>query len=98
MSHVPGHLHAYRVSVTATPGVLLDAETHGESKGVAAFIKNTGGAPIFLGGDDVTAADGFELTPNTTIGPLHIWPGSPLWAVKSGSGQISVHVLVDRRW
>jgi hypothetical protein len=75
-----------------TTAVKLDAELSVHRKSTDLWIHNAGAADVFVGGADVTAANGLPVKAGTT---LH-FPGQPvLWAVSAGS--VDVRVLEATR-
>jgi hypothetical protein len=84
---------AYRVPMSATRAKILD----GSGGGITAYLHSVGSGNVYLGDETVTAATGFELPPNTIIGPVVAHPGYDLYGVRQ-SGTSSVHVLQQRRW
>lgn len=48
------------------------------------LMQNRGTVPVYLGGADVTATDGFEMPAGTTLPPFGLAPGAWLYAVTAG--------------
>jgi hypothetical protein len=86
-------MESFRRSVTVTPTLLVKGT---EGVVTRAVINNTGPGSVFLGGADVTATGGFQLAPADAALPVTLWHADELWAVRTGAGTTTVHVLVAR--
>ena len=87
---------ASRATVTTTAAVLVPSI----APHFKALVKNLGaatGAPmgantVYLGGPDVTVAQGHPFEPGETLTDTDFTLGSPLFAIASGSVPVSVFV------
>ena len=62
-------------------------------RGLDVFVRNVAGGTVYLGDETVTPDTGFALEGQATLGPLHVYRGQELWAVR-GAGTSSLHVLI----
>lgn len=56
-----------RVTVTATATQIVNPARGGVPDPIAAMLRNAGAVSVFLGGEGVTAAAGYELAPGSTF-------------------------------
>lgn len=86
---------AERVTVTDVAAVIFDATGGDSQAGASAVLINvTASAPVYLGGPDVTSADGVRWDP--ALGPLSVelGPGEELYAVRDAAdANQDVHAL-----
>lgn len=79
--------NAFPISVGNTP-TPITAATSDNVAGKSIALKNTGTAPVRLGGEDVTMADGFPLGPGETIS-FDLTDNEILYAVAASSGTVN---------
>jgi hypothetical protein len=82
------------ITVTTTATVVLDGTMNSPDDYLVknVYLKPTG-ADVYLGGSDVTTANGFNLANNTTF-YINLNPGQSLYAVV-GTGSHALSVLED---
>lgn len=82
---------AAQVTVSST-AVALNTDS-GTVSGGRLLIKNTHATDdLVLGGSDVTAGTGFELTPGAIL-DLRVPAGEQVFAIRGGAADITAHVL-----
>lgn len=79
-----------RAETLSTTAEILES---GSGEGKVILLRDAS-ADIFLGGSDVTAANGFRLA-TTDVLSLTLYPGDVLYAIAS-SGTPTVDILVTR--
>jgi hypothetical protein len=89
-------IRGVRVTVADTPTLIAAPRTESSIwDPLPVMLTNRGAASIFLGGDDVTAAAGYEVAVNETVG-LHLVLGDPVYGI-TAAGTSVVHVLKGRQ-
>ena len=77
---------AARVSVTASATLLLNPINGSVTGSITAIVKNPGPASVFIGGEFVTAATGFELASGGTV-DVDLIAGDLLYGITTGATQ-----------
>lgn len=78
------------VEITTTPSVVVNPIRGGIGDPTSALLHNSGGVDVFLGGDGVTAAAGFELAPGGSL-TVELIAGDVLYAVTAAqAGQLNI--------
>ena len=87
-------MRSREITVTTTATVVLDGAMNSPDDYLIknVYLKPTG-ADVYLGGSDVTTANGFKLANNTTF-YINLNPGQSLYAIV-GTGSHALSVLED---
>jgi hypothetical protein len=77
------------VTVPATPGGILLAAASGDRDGVRVVVEvNTGGQSVFLGGSDVTTANGLQVASGAKSHEIVLARGESLYGIVAGTTQV----------
>ena len=82
-------------ALTTTRATITLADTDITSKGEC-WVMNleaTGGASVWIGGADVTVANGFTVLPQQTHGPIELKNNETLYGITNAAGGATVRVL-----
>ena len=82
-------------SVSTTAVALTNADTDITAKGElwVMNLEAAGGASVWIGGADVTVANGFTLLPQQTHGPIELKNNETLYGITNAAGGATVRTM-----
>lgn len=83
-----------QVAVTSAAAVKLTGDNVDTTAEGVCFIDNRGTNEVYLGGSDVTAANGYQLdASDAPLGPIPLKRAVSLYAICASAETATVHVL-----
>lgn len=77
------------VTVTTSRAVVLDGSDYVNDDPLVAILRNDSGSTIYIGGDDVTTANGMAILTATSV-PLEVYAGDEVYAIAGSSLALQV--------